>query len=648
MSVQNVPRRAGPSVGDNIATAFSFTFKVFKESEVAVVRSSSTEVWATDQALTLGTDYTVKLNKDQDISPGGVVTLAEPLPDGVRLTILSAIAPDQLVVLTNHDGFLPETLNDVHDKAVALIQQLLELLGRAVFLPATSTMTAEELAKRLLEAYDLAQQVVAIADEIRALGPVADDIAALGPHAEAIGRISEKLDDLLKIDGIIGAIEEIEENTQIAQDAADSANAAAEKAEGLLGDLEGVFDENQVLADLTDSYLLLLASTAATSAAEITKRDIEHYYCWEREGLALLEAVGTLALTRSTETKNDLEHWDMWYEDGLNKLRVAGTVALYSASTTKNDIEHFVSWFTKGEEEETKLLTKLSETSQTTKSFIEMSISEYDDEISKRNLLIRTYVEKPVVLFIVAGQSNAMGQGGRPSIESADWAGTYWDWKDQSNKSLKPLRDPVYRCQQKSAWPAFGKEFFALTGRKVCILNVAMGGSYVTDYGGTNTWFGDDSILRQEATTEWNACTAALGTKGADWELGGMLWIQGEAETYATVIGSTTTQLYKSGTLDVFDFFRTLTETPTLPIYMSQIGYQVNLLENPDRMQGFHNIQNAQVELAHENENVFMAFEGAKYFARANMMADNIHYDVNGYRVVGKAFARFISNNQEF
>lgn len=252
------------------------------------------------------------------------------------------------------------------------------------------------------------------------------------------------------------------------------------------------------------------------------------------------------------------------------------------------------------------------------------------------------------MLFVVAGQSNAMGQGGRPPLETADWAGTYWDWKDQESKSLKPLRDPVYRCQQRSAWPAFGKEFFLRTGRKVCILNVAMGGAYVTDYGGANTWYGDDSILRQEATTEWNACTAALGTKGEDWVLGGLFWIQGEAETYRVYTGATTVQAYRSGTLDVFSFFRTLTANPSLPIYMSQIGYQSNLLENPDRMNSFYAIQNAQSELARTTENVHMVFEGAKYFARAGMMADSIHYDWRGYSVVGKAFARFVANDQSF
>ena len=575
MSVPEASRRAGPFEGNGSAKEFAFHFKVFTSDQIAVYVSAPD---GSDVLVESG--YSVELNEDQEALPGGTVYLVDALPEGRRLTLLSNVPYDQPMVLTNQGGFYPVTVNNGVDRLEIQIQQLLEKIGRAILVPATSDLSADEILKRLLETYDLAQQVVAIADEIRALGPVADDIAALGPHAEAIARISEKLDDLLKIDEIIGAIEEIEENTEKAQNAADSAQAAADRAEDLLGDLEGVFDENQALADLTDSYLLLLASTAATAAKEITKRDIEHYYRWEREGLALLEAVGTLALTRSTETKND--------------------------------IEHFVAWFRKREEEETKLLTKLSETSQTTKSFIEMSISEYDDEIRTRNLLIRTYVEKPVVLFIVAGQSNAVGFV-TPPYEAAKYCGTFWNWQTGVNE-LQPLKDPTNATRTSgSAWPEFARRFFELTHRKVCILNVAYGGAAVTPVI-SNTWYGVDSVLRQRAQTQYEAATAALGTLNEDYVLGGLLWIQGEAETSHVGAGNIDINSYKAGTNDVFAFFRQITSDDDLPVYMSQIGFYEGAFTNERWMKGHLAVQLAQVELAQGDTNhVYLVFEGAKY-----------------------------------
>lgn len=152
MSVQNITRRAGPYVGTGLVSAYTFAFKVFRSEDVKVVRSASSDANAQDEALTLGTDYTVKLNANQDEKAGGTVTLASPLAEGLRLSILSAITPDQQMVLTNHDGMLPTTLNDSADKAIALIQELKEEVGRSLRVPASADKTPEDLTEELLSA----------------------------------------------------------------------------------------------------------------------------------------------------------------------------------------------------------------------------------------------------------------------------------------------------------------------------------------------------------------------------------------------------------------------------------------------------------------------------------------------------------------
>ena len=283
---------------------------------------------------------------------------------------------------------------------------------------------------------------------------------------------------------------------------------------------------------------------------------------------------------------------------------------------------------------------------------LETFISVFDDDMRTRNLLIRTYVEKPVVLFVVAGQSNAVGYA-RPAYEAAKYCGSCWYWYN-SARELRPLKDPtsgLLSAYQNfgSAWPSLARTFFEITGRKVALLNVARGGSAVTSPF-SNTWYGEDdeNTLRVNASTQFNAMTTALGTANDDYVLGGLLWIQGEAETSGLVAENVTVSEYKSGTLDVFRFFRELTSTPNLPIFMSQIGYQSTVKTNPDLLDAFHQIQAAQTELARDNANVFMAFEGAKYFLDAGEMTDNIHYSQNGYNVVGKAFARCAANTLTF
>ncbi len=165
MTVQNIERRAGPYVGDGVVSSFSFGFKVFTTGDVLVNRSVSGDENSEEEALKLETDYSVTLNLDQDATPGGTVTLTAPLTVGLRLTILSAIVPDQQTELTNHDGFWPETLNEVHDKAIALIQELKEETSRALKVPSTSEKTPEQVTDEILSIAAEANEYAAKAEE---------------------------------------------------------------------------------------------------------------------------------------------------------------------------------------------------------------------------------------------------------------------------------------------------------------------------------------------------------------------------------------------------------------------------------------------------------------------------------------------------
>ena len=275
-----------------------------------------------------------------------------------------------------------------------------------------------------------------------------------------------------------------------------------------------------------------------------------------------------------------------------------------------------------------------------------MSISEYDDEIRTRNLLIRTYVEKPYDLFIVAGQSNAVGSGGTPPLEDASWAGSFWNWKDQSNKKLSPLKDSVYSSNQRSAWPAFGRKWFEITGRKVLILNVAKGGAVVTDTrpGTDMSWYGDDAPCRQVATREWTALIQHLTTENIDYTLRGLIWSQGEWDARYIESGASSREAYKYGTIDVFDYFAELTETPKLSIFISETGFEENCFKQASRMAAYQEVQKVQSEIADERENCWMAYTGAKYFMPARMNKDYVHYNQAGYNDMGDGLARSISN----
>lgn len=136
MSISSTDRVAGPYAGNGVATAFPFEFKVFQRSDVLVAFVSAA---GAESVLVLDSDYTVALNADQDVEPGGTVTLSAPLVTGETLTVTSQVPATQPVVLTNLGAFLPAVINSALDRLTILIQQCLGLFSRALALPASET-----------------------------------------------------------------------------------------------------------------------------------------------------------------------------------------------------------------------------------------------------------------------------------------------------------------------------------------------------------------------------------------------------------------------------------------------------------------------------------------------------------------------------
>lgn len=143
MTVTSTSRRAGPYAGNGVAAAFPFAFKVFEAADLVVTRLDT--LLAVETELTEGADYTVALNPDQDVDPGGSVTLAAALPLGQTLVVTSDLAMVQETVVTNGGGFYPSVFNGVFDRLTILVQQLAEKLGRAFVVPVTANGQAPTL-----------------------------------------------------------------------------------------------------------------------------------------------------------------------------------------------------------------------------------------------------------------------------------------------------------------------------------------------------------------------------------------------------------------------------------------------------------------------------------------------------------------------
>ena len=162
MTISSENRKAGPFAGSGSAGPFSFTFKVFQASDVLVVKFNTTT--NVEQTLTLTADYTVSLNSDQNVAPGGTVTLVSVLASGFNLALSSQVQSTQETDLTNQGGFYPEVITAALDKLTIVNQQNDEALSRSVKTSLADTRTGDQLRDDLFAAEVSATASAAAAD----------------------------------------------------------------------------------------------------------------------------------------------------------------------------------------------------------------------------------------------------------------------------------------------------------------------------------------------------------------------------------------------------------------------------------------------------------------------------------------------------
>ena len=122
MTISSTVRKAGPYSGTGVVVPYPFAFKVFTSADVLVVKTPAT-VGAADVVLALTTDYTVALNADQNVNPGGSVTLVVALAAGEKLTVNSNVQALQPAAFTMGGGFYPSVVEDALDRMAILAQQ---------------------------------------------------------------------------------------------------------------------------------------------------------------------------------------------------------------------------------------------------------------------------------------------------------------------------------------------------------------------------------------------------------------------------------------------------------------------------------------------------------------------------------------------
>lgn len=259
MTVTATHRVSGPFTCDGSQKTFSFDFKVFAASDVAVAYGDPEAVSQT--TLSLNTDFSVSLNSDQDESPGGSVTTVTPPPKGMSLSITSKVDATQEMQLTNQGGFYPTVINSECDKLTILIQQLNEQVKRCVKTSTTTAMTPGELTQKLLSAADTAYTVA------KSYADAAGASAAEAAKSEAAAKASESAAAGSATASAASASASVNSASESASSASASAASAKEAAATVAGAKQEISDAKDAGVSAVESQ----ADASSKSAAEQIK-----------------------------------------------------------------------------------------------------------------------------------------------------------------------------------------------------------------------------------------------------------------------------------------------------------------------------------------------------------------------------------------
>ena len=248
-------------------------------------------------------------------------------------------------------------------------------------------------------------------------------------------------------------------------------------------------------------------------------------------------------------------------------------------------------------------------------------------------------------LFVVAGQSNAMGKGDS-NLSIMPNEHTAFEYRFKTNELIE-LKDPVGSYELRfqpastgSAWPAFAKQYNSQTGSKVIIVQAARNGSschYKAELENSGTWDRSGRMpLFDSSITKIKAAIKKTGTP-----LRGIIWIQGERDANAINANELKPAEYKEALVNLISGFRKKLRK-IVEIYVVETG---NYIDHPQ--QGFDAVREIQKQVSHELEHVHIVYIEAKNFASMGLMKDQIHYNQIALNDIGAKVARWIITHEK-
>lgn len=253
--------------------------------------------------------------------------------------------------------------------------------------------------------------------------------------------------------------------------------------------------------------------------------------------------------------------------------------------------------------------------------------------------------KKETRVFLVAGQSNAMGVGNH---ENSIFIANKEVFEYSSiEDTLKLLRDPVGEqhlyfetAKTGSFTPALAYNYAEITNHKVVMIAAAKGGSSLTVNAELNNWgnWSEDGKLFNSSIAKSNSALAKLNLKKID----AIFWSQGESEGEALANNLITPLEYKKALIHLIDRYRKIWgEIPFLIIETGNFKGDV-LMNN-----GYRQVRKIQREVAQQMNNVHIGYNETEFFIKRDWLLDGIHYNQEALNEIGKKLAYFYASLDE-
>ncbi|MFZ4455063.1 MAG: sialate O-acetylesterase [Bacteroidales bacterium] len=255
-------------------------------------------------------------------------------------------------------------------------------------------------------------------------------------------------------------------------------------------------------------------------------------------------------------------------------------------------------------------------------------------------------------LFLVAGQSNAVGQG-TSTLSTVCTSGTAFEYNALTN-SVQHLQDPMGQSFDNlepaltgSIGLSFAQTLNSLINEPIYMVSAARGGSSncvkaeLSSYG---TW--DDTGTKILFGSAVNKVQNAMKTTGLP--LSGIIWIQGERDANAIKTLTETEAEYRAALEKLIARFRGQFGS-NLPFYIVLTGLQGVVTKGvpvATDTQSNYAVRTIQRDIAKKTPNVFVAFSSTdKFFDQSWMKPEavTVHYIQTAYNQIGDSVARLVA-----